>query len=232
MAESNGRISAQEEQIAALKDALALLENAREAEYRRISRELHDEVGQSLTSLLLQIKALQMEEMSAEAADGLNLLRTTVTDMLGNVRRLAQNLRPVVLENLGLIAAIEWYAEGLMERVGIDIACRLPRERLVISERIELAAYRIVQEGLTNIVRHAKAKNVVIHLNTYNGKLILSIRDDGCGMNPDDEQNGLGLSGMRERAALLGGSLRILSATGQGTQLIVELPLSEKGDAS
>lgn len=232
MAESNGRISAQEEQIAALKDALALLENAREAEYRRISRELHDEVGQSLTSLLLQIKALQMEEMSAEAADGLNLLRTTVTDMLGNVRRLAQNLRPVVLENLGLIAAIEWYAEGLMERVGIDIACRLPRERLVISERIELAAYRIVQEGLTNIVRHAKAKNVVIHLNTYNGKLILSIRDDGCGMNPDDEQNGLGLSGMRERAALLGGGLRILSATGQGTQLIVELPLSEKGDAS
>ncbi|AFM00384.1 histidine kinase [Desulfitobacterium dehalogenans ATCC 51507] len=231
MAESNGRIPAQEEQIAALKNALTLLESAREAEYRRISRELHDEVGQSLTSLLLQIKALQMEEMSAEAADGLNFLRTTVTDMLGNVRRLAQNLRPVVLENLGLVAAIEWYAEGLMEHADIDIACRLPRERLVISERIELAAYRIVQEGLTNILRHAKANNVVIHLNAYNGKLILSIRDDGCGMNTDNKRNGLGLSGMRERAMLLGGSLRILSGIGQGTQLIVELPLSEKGDA-
>jgi len=232
MAEPTDHISALKEQITALKNALASLETAREAEYRRISRELHDEVGQSLTSLLLQIKTLQTEKMSVEVAGGLNLLRTTVSDMLANVRRLAQNLRPVVLENLGLIAAIEWYAEGVAEHNNINIICRMPQERLLVCEQIELAVYRIIQEGLTNILRHAGAENVVIHLNTYNGNLVLSIRDDGCGMKTDQKYKGLGIISIRERTALLGGNLRILSEAGRGTQLIIELPLPAKGDPS
>lgn len=231
MAEPTDYISAQEEQIAALKNALASLEMAREAEYRRISRELHDEVGQSLTSLLLQIKALQMEGMTPVVAGGLDQLRSTVADMLGDVRRLAQNLRPAVLENLGLVAAIEWLAEGLAERNPLEIVCRVPKERLVLNKQIELAVYRIVQEGLTNILRHAGAKNAVIHLNAYNGNLVLSIRDNGQGMKEDEKQKGLGLIGMRERVALLNGKMRIVSEAGRGTQLIIEIPLPEKGAA-
>ncbi|MBI5301796.1 MAG: sensor histidine kinase [Chloroflexi bacterium] len=202
--------------------------SAQEAERKRLARELHDETGQSLTSILLRLKALQTETDLELIHDRINGLRYLTGETLEEVRRLAMDLRPTALDDLGLVPAIRGYVQEWCKRSGIEIVFtpsptidRLPTDH-------EIILYRAVQEGLTNIVRHAQAHHASVTLEQGARAVWLTIEDDGKGMNPGiDHRNGMGLEGMRERVALVGGRLQVDSAPDAGTRILIELPLGE-----
>jgi signal transduction histidine kinase len=206
------------------RDALRRVVEAQELERRRLARELHDETGQALTSILLGLKpledALEKEENRAAVA----ALRELVVATLQDVRRLAVELRPKVLDDFGLVAALERLTESFAEQTGIavDLEANVGEERL--SSEIETALYRIVQESLTNVVKHAHARRVSILLARKEGALTAVVEDDGRGFDPAESGDGFGIEGMRERVALLDGRLAI-EPNGSGTTLVAEVPL-------
>jgi len=209
------------------RDALRRVFEAQELERRRIALELHDETGQALTSVLLGLRAVEESKSKDELRASAAALRELVVGTLQDVRRLAVELRPKVLDDFGLVAALERLTESFSEQTGIevDLEARLPRARL--PDEVETALYRIVQESLTNVVKHARAGRVSILLTRKNGSVTAVIEDDGRGFEPSERVGaGMGLVGMRERAVLLGGRLEIESAPGAGTTLAVEVPLS------
>jgi signal transduction histidine kinase len=211
---------------------------AQEEERRRVARELHDQTGQALTSILVWLRALEAE---ADGAEGvvvgparLQELKAIVVDTLDGVRELAVELRPSVLDDLGLVPAVQHAVRICHERHGLMVdfeALGLQGVRLPPS--IETALYRIAQEALTNVVQHACANKVSLLLEGRAGAVILIVEDDGCGFDANRLMHGpldehwLGLSGMRERAELLGGRLTIESAQGSGTAVFVEIPLPD-----
>ena len=208
------------------RDALRRVVAAQELERRRLARELHDETGQALTSILLGLRSLEEVGDPAAVARAAGDLRELVVSTLQDVRRLAVELRPKALDDFGLVPALERLAESFTEqtRIGVDVEARLPEERL--APEIETAVYRIVQEALTNVVKHARARNVSILLSRKNGRVSVMIEDDGQGFDPARARaDGLGLLGMRERAALLDGTLSIESSNGAGTTLVLDVPL-------
>lgn len=207
---------------------------AQEDERKRISRELHDSTGQSLTSLLLGLRRLEeasdLDTLHAEARD----LRAIVGAILNEVHRLAWELRPSVLDDMGLTAAIERYVSDYQKRhhIAADVITHgLEGQRL--SPEVETTIYRIVQEALTNVVRYAEAKNVSIMIDRRDRKLLVIIEDDGVGFDlartAEGRRQRLGLYGMRERAELLGGKFTVESQPGRGTTLFVELPADGAG---
>jgi signal transduction histidine kinase len=206
------------------RDALRRVVAAQELERRRLARELHDETGQALTSILLGLKpledALEKEENRAAVAE----LRELVVATLQDVRRLAVELRPKVLDDFGLVAALERLAESFAEQTGIavDFEANVGEERL--PSEIETALYRIVQESLTNVVKHAHARRVSILLARKESALTAVVEDDGRGFDPAETGDGFGIEGMRERVALLDGRLAI-EPNGAGTTLVAEVPL-------
>jgi signal transduction histidine kinase len=206
------------------RDVLRRVVAAQELERRRLARELHDETGQALTSILLGLKpledALEKEENRAAVAE----LRELVVATLQDVRRLAVELRPKVLDDFGLVAALERLTESFSEQTGIavDLEARIGDERL--PAEVETAIYRIVQESLTNVVKHARARKVSILLTRRARTLTAVVEDDGRGFDPAEAGDGFGLEGMRERVALLDGRLEIESH-GAGTTLAAEVPL-------
>jgi signal transduction histidine kinase len=208
------------------RDALRRVVAAQELERRRLARELHDETGQALTSILLGLKPLE-EALEDEVARGaVAELRGLVVSTLQDVRRLAVELRPKALDDFGLVAALERLTQSFQEQTGIevDLAATLGDERL--PAEVETALYRIAQEALTNVVKHARARRVSLVLQRRRGSVSVVIEDDGAGFDPaslDDE--GLGLLGMRERVALVDGRLEIESSHGVGTTLVFEVPL-------
>ena len=209
------------------KDALRRVVSGQELERRRLARELHDETGQALTSVLLGLKALEESRGEAELRSSLEELRELVVGTLQDVRRLAVELRPQALDDFGLVPALERLTAGFREQTGIaiDLESRLLEERL--PDDVETVLYRIVQEALTNVVKHARAEHVSIVLRRQNGSVTAVIEDDGRGFSPDGTgDEGLGLLGMRERVALVEGRLEIESAPGAGTTLVVEVPVS------
>lgn len=223
------RLMAELEQREALRGQL--LERvlaAQEEERHRIARELHDEAGQALTSMMVGLRLLEKEvERPEMLVARLTDLKRMTDGVLEDLHRLAMDLRPASLDHLGLVAALRQYAElysrqhGLVvqfETVGLDSG-RLPAE-------VEIALYRIVQEALTNVVRHARATRADVLLERRGDRLVAIVEDDGAGFDPETAvQNGrLGLFGMRERAEMLGGALAIESAPGAGTTVFVELP--------
>jgi signal transduction histidine kinase len=208
------------------RDALRRIVEAQELERRRLARELHDETGQALTSILLGLKALEetldADESRAAAAE----LRELVVATLQDVRRLAVELRPKALDDFGLVPALERLTETFAEQTGIavDLEAALPEERL--PAEIETALYRIVQESLTNVVKHARARSVSILLTRRQESVAAVIEDDGQGFDPAAiREGGFGLAGMGERLGLLGGKLDVESTEGVGTTLAVEVPL-------
>jgi signal transduction histidine kinase len=211
-----------------LQEASAKLIAAQEEERRTIARELHDEVGQVLSALKVEIDVAQRSIAAGGSAAELAEAQNIADGALKTVRNLTQLLHPAALDDLGLTAAIDSSLRGLSRRHDIrtalhqhDLPDRLPRE-------VELAAYRIVQEAITNVGKHASAKRCDVHLTQLEDRLLIEVEDDGVGFVDDIDRpiiaRGLGLISVRERAARLGGTFNILSEPGRGTRLIVSLP--------
>jgi signal transduction histidine kinase len=208
------------------RDALRRVVRAQEDERRRLARELHDETGQALTSILLGLKSLEDLDDMAALGEGVAALRERVVATLQDVRRLAVELRPAALDDFGLEAALERLTAGFAEQTGlkVELESRLQDDRL--PEEVETVLYRIVQEALTNIVKHAEAGRVSIVITQKAGAVGAVIEDDGRGFDPDQSiDGGIGLIGMRERVALLDGSMTIEAAPGKGTTLVIEVPV-------
>jgi signal transduction histidine kinase len=230
-----------EEQLTITSDQLrklsASLQSAREEEGMRIARELHDELGATLSSLRWDLEyALEVVSESNDLAP-LTDLRKRIEDMikladttLSSVRRIVAELRPIGLDELGLSEAVEWQARQFQERTGIVVECDCALEHIDLSHQQLIAVFRIFQEGLTNILRHAQATKVSIQIVEEKGELILTIKDNGRGIT-DEEKSGkrtLGLLGMRERAHLIGGKVDISGVERVGTLLTVKIPLPAK----
>jgi signal transduction histidine kinase len=208
------------------RDSLRRVVEAQELERRRLARELHDETGQALTSILLGLKGLEerMDDPGSRAAA--QQLRGLVVSTLQDVRRLAVELRPSALDDFGLVAALERLTDSFSETTGIsaDFQSALADDRL--PGEVETALYRIVQESLTNVVKHAQARRVSILLTRKDGAVKAVVEDDGRGFDPSDRADGgFGLVGMRERLALLGGRLEVESARENGTTVAAEVPV-------
>jgi signal transduction histidine kinase len=205
------------------RDSLRRVIEGQEQERRRLARELHDETGQALTSVLLGLKSFENAEDKPAA---LAQLRELVVATLQDVRRLAVELRPKALDDFGLVPALERLAETFTEATGIavDFESQLGDRRL--PSEVETTLYRIVQESMTNIAKHAGAQRVSVLLVLRAGTATAVVEDDGHGFDAEDElRGGIGLAGMRERLALLDGRLTIESKRGTGTSLVAEVPL-------
>lgn len=214
----HARLAEKEQQRSRLLRAVL---SAQEEERGRISRDLHDQIGQSLTALLLGLD----RNLEAPDPDDLAKLKEIAAITLADVRRIALDLRPSVLDELGLEAALRRYARDTHERYQIDV-----RVLVTVPQRLghqeETVLYRVAQEALTNVVRHARAGAVSVVVTASHGGVQLVVEDDGIGFDPTRlaaaEQ--VGLMGMRERIELLGGSLRIESAAGEGCSVYARLP--------
>ena len=206
------------------RDALRRVVEAQELERRRLARELHDETGQALTSILLGLKSVEDAQSASQRDDAAAELRQLVVSTLQDVRRLAVELRPKALDDFGLLAALERLAQTFTEQIGIemDVETNLGEERL--APEIETALYRLVQEALTNVVKHSRAGRVSISLVRKAHSVSAVIEDDGVGFT-EPSGEGLGLIGMRERVGLLDGRFEVESRAGHGTTIVAEVPL-------
>ena len=206
------------------RDSLRRVFEGQEIERRRLARELHDETGQALTSVLLGLKTV---ETADDVPAALGALRELVVGTLQDVRRLAVELRPKALDDFGLLPAVERLVETFRAATGISVQfeSRLGDQRL--SSDVETTLYRVVQEALTNVAKHAAAQSVSVLLIRRGASASAVVEDDGQGFTKTDEaEGGIGLSGMRERLALLGGRLTIESDPATGTTVAAEVPLA------
>lgn len=200
---------------------------AQEDERKRIARELHDSTSQSLTSLMVGLRALADAVPDATAQNRAAELRAVAAQTLEEVHALAWQLRPSVLDDLGLAAALERYVSECRRRYGLEIDLAAQGLDARLPHEVETALYRIVQEGLTNVARHAHATTASVIVERRNGAVRAIIEDNGCGFDSAAglAEGRLGLYGIRERAELLGGALTVESAPGQGASLFVEIPV-------
>jgi signal transduction histidine kinase len=205
--------------------ALRHLNEVLEGEVKRIAHSLHDEAGQLLATIHLALAELA-EELPARARERIADIERLLRQIEAGLRGLSHELRPTMLDNLGLLPALEFLAEQVAKRAGFTVSVEADRERR-LPPAVETALYRIVQEALTNAAKHARAETVKIELICTPRKVSCSIRDDGMGFVPhsDGAAQGLGLLGIRERLNALGGTLRLVSGPGQGTTILAEIPL-------
>ncbi len=214
---------------ARLRELAAFLQTVREEERSRIARELHDELGQSLTALRIDLGWLRSRCTGVDGgvgdrlASALALVERTVEA----VRRISEDLRPRMLDDLGLAAAVEHYVDQFAERTGISCTLAMNRDEFEIGSRTATAIFRIAQEAMTNVARHAGAGNVAVRIDQSDEGIRLSVRDDGRGFAETDVGKTLGLLGMRERVAALGGRLEVESAPDQGTSIEAWIPREE-----
>jgi two-component system, NarL family, sensor histidine kinase UhpB len=225
-----------------------LILQAQEEERRRIALELHDESSQNLTALLIHTEILSQslpdtaltEEARTQLRGELNQLVDVTQRTLDDIRTLAQQLRPSVLDDLGLYAAFRWLVEDCQQRLHLSVELDVDGmeqrtssdHQSALPAHYETTLFRIAQESLTNVARHAHAQHAWLCLSRDQQAIRLQVRDDGCGFNPLQEHKGLGVFGMRERAVLLGGMIEIRSQPGKGTTVEAILPLPEtKGGA-
>lgn len=199
------------------------LVNAQEEERKHLSRELHDHVAQVLTGLRMELG--RIERLSPSVSSVVSDCKGLVDELFLTVRSLALGLRPSMLDDLGLQAALEWHVRDFMSRYPIKVDLKMAGEFDRLPESHRTCVYRVVQEALTNCVRHANAKNVAIDVKTDGGALLLSVTDDGVGLNPAHRGRGLGLIGIEERVTELHGTVEISPNDARGTTVAVRLPL-------
>jgi PAS domain S-box-containing protein len=224
----------QEEQRRSREQMRALaahVESVREKERVRISREIHDELGQSLTCMGMDLAFLdkQLDPGNKEASVRVARLVELVKDTIRSVRRISSELRPSILDDLGLGAAIEWLAHDFEARTSVACSVVVP-EDLVLPSDLATPLFRVCQEALTNVTRHAGATRVSIQLESSEGWLLLRVQDNGRGITEEEirRQGSLGLLGMKERVTLAGGTLDMKGEAGVGTTLTIQIPLAAK----
>lgn len=200
---------------------------AQEAERQRVARELHDEIGQSLTVALLSLKRVA-DRAPAKLHEEVEFAQAAVRDSLEDVRQVARRLRPGVLAELGLRSALKELATDVSRTSSIPVNRMLPRELPDLGGEVELVIYRVAQEALTNVVRHAQAMHASLTLKIAEDRLILIVSEDGQG---GEHPEGVGILGMRERAALIGAKLAVGSSSFGGTEVRLTVPLSRTGRA-
>jgi PAS domain S-box-containing protein len=219
-----------EEQLRALT---AKMRSTREEEGARIAREIHDELGGALTGLKWDLEAIDSRLAQANGAVELPEVRKRINSMTGliestinTVRRISSELRPGVLDDLGLVAAIEWQGQQFQARTGLEVHFETELEMAEVNREGATAVFRIFQEVLTNVLRHSQAKNIYISLLDHDDVIELEVRDDGRGITEREKGNtrSLGLLGMKERALLVGGNVTIRGASGHGTTVTVRVP--------
>ena len=214
----------------ALRALSAKLRSAREEEGTRIAREIHDELGGALTGLKWDLERIDTL-LTTSADDSLHQrigsMTTTIETIITTIRRIASELRPGVLDDLGLVAAIEWQVEQFQARTGLKCHWTNTAEEIELDREKSTAVFRILQEILTNVLRHAHATNLYVKLSRTRHHLELEVKDDGCGITQSQRINArsLGLLGMKERALLVGGEVDITGEKGQGTTVLVRVPL-------
>ena len=217
-----------------LKTFAAHLQTIREEERVVISRELHDNLGQILTALRIDLsrlikklndndKNMDIHSLADHAAELMPLIDTSIQ----MTRKISRELRPRILDELGLVAAIEWQVEKFIKRTGVACTFHSDVQKIETEVSNKIAVFRIIQEALTNIARHAHASRVVVRIKQFDQSIIVEVKDNGSGINGNyiSGTNSLGLAGMRERAVLLGGTLMIKGKPGEGTVVKLSIPL-------
>jgi len=210
----------------ALRRLSASIVEGREAERRRIARELHDELGQRLSALKLELSACADEAMLERHRERVGLMLGHLDEVMAAVRRIAVDLRPQMLDDLGLGAAVEWLVQDFARHTGLRCTTKLD-DVGTLGDSVATALYRMVQEALTNVLRHAQATEVTVELRLRDGRARLTVGDNGVGLPGERAAHAsqFGLLGMQERADMLGGQLRLTSPQGGGTCVCMELPL-------
>lgn len=206
------------------------LELVREEERKDIAREIHDEIGHSLTALKLDINLLLKKRFLREEAleKKLNEMMVSIEHTIKTLQRISSQLRPSILDHFGLIAAIEWQAKEFQKQTGLRCKYLIPEEDIALSEHKSIAIFRIFQEALTNIARHSKATRVDVSLEIIDNNIELKVSDNGVGIKREilDDPNSLGILGMKERVNLIGGKISISSVLNVGTTVLINVPIN------
>jgi len=217
-----------------LRALAARLFSIREDERARIAREIHDELGQVLTGLKMDVMWLskQLDNEHKPLLARIETMRQLIDSTVQVVRRISTGMRPEILDDMGLVAAIRWQSKEFQKRLGIRCRVELPGDQIHLGSELSTAVFRIFQEILTNIARHAKAGSVTVKLNISKERLTLKVADDGVGMGESAPQAraSLGLLGMRERAQLFGGEVTFQATPGHGTTVLLSIPLPDQQD--
>jgi PAS domain S-box-containing protein len=226
---ANAALRESEERLQQLSRRLV---RSQELERQHIARELHDQIGQSLTAVEINLQTVLQTHQAGETRQRLQDCLSLVDALVQQTQNLSLNLRPALLDDLGLEPALRWLLEQQVARAGLAPTLRAEPLPSRLAPEIEIACFRVAQEALTNVVRHAKARHVTVELRVAGDQLELTVEDDGCGFDvvarrrtPDGTPVDLGLAGMRERATLAGGSFEIASSAGRGTTVRGWLPL-------
>ena len=220
-----------------LRQLAAHLQSVREEERTHIAREIHDELGQMLTALKMDVALLQRKVKNVnpnlnEAVNDMQAMSGLIDDTIKSVRKIATELRPEILDELGIKDAIEWETQIFRNRTGIECEFITNLNEQNLERDQATALFRILQETLTNIARHANATEVKVTLNHEDNELIMEITDNGKGITDAETQGekSLGILGMRERTMLLGGEFKIQGISGKGTKVIVRIPIDDLED--
>jgi PAS domain S-box-containing protein len=231
--ETEENLSRSQKQLRALA---ARLQRAREEEGMRIARELHDQLGRCLTSIKMDLLWIEKtvsrhpaDEEIHSISEKTQMMLEAIDETVTVVRRISTELRPGILDDLGLAAAVEWQAMDFQRRSGVSCILNIPEEDLELSRDQATAFFRIFQEILTNVARHSQAGKIWVSLEARDGIVALEVEDDGVGISPDaaSQPHALGLAGMRERAATFGGHVEFSGIHGKGTTVIVRMPIDE-----
>lgn len=223
-----------------LRALSARMQSAREEEGTRIAREIHDELGGALTGLKWELEGIETRLMDANGNSAIVDVRKQIGSMtslvestINTVRRISSELRPGVLDDLGLVAAVEWQAQQFQKRTGLQVHWECKLDTVEVSRDAATTVFRIFQEVLTNVLRHSQAANIYVKLLEFPDHLELNVVDDGRGITEDEKQNtrSFGLLGMKERALLVGGDVSITGAAGKGTTVVVTIPLSRESES-
>jgi signal transduction histidine kinase len=227
VAERTAELRASEEQLRTLS---LRSERAREKDRVSIAREVHDELGGSLTGLKFTLAQVRSgRQADAALMDVVHDMASQIDELVSAVRRIASDLRPPMLDDLGLLPALEWQAQEFEKRTDIPCNFNLPQREPHLNQEQRTAIFRAFQEALTNVARHADAKRVVVAVTLKGREFVLSVTDDGVGIRPDALRTGksLGLAGMRERMREVSGDAEVLSTPGRGTTVIIRAPVAD-----